>query len=108
ARCDGRLLCRSRQPFLDGARELLASGYPASAIVVMKHAGSELEALRSSIGTAARLTVNEDRMRLVRWKAFPSAAGAPSILYSARDNLPESESLETVWQDWPATSEAAS
>jgi len=22
ARCDGRLLCRSRQPFLDGAREL--------------------------------------------------------------------------------------
>jgi hypothetical protein len=40
-RCDGRLLCRSRQPLFDGARELLASGYPADALRVLKRAAEE-------------------------------------------------------------------
>jgi hypothetical protein len=82
ARCDGRLLCRSRQPLLDGARELIASGYPADTIIVMRHAGSEIEALRSTIGAAALLRVAEgDRgaPRLRPWVARPLRQGSPPI-----------------------------
>jgi hypothetical protein len=74
ATCNGRQLCRNRQPLLDGARALLEAGYSADAAVVMRHAGSQVDALRSTIAAAAKLTVNEDHMRFARWKAFPSGA----------------------------------
>jgi hypothetical protein len=85
ARCDGRLLCRSRQPFLDGARELLASGYPANAAIVMKHAGSHVEALRSTVGAAARLTVEIDeqgRPIFRQWRGPRTRGAAPPMAYS--------------------------
>jgi len=46
ARCDGRLLCRSRQPVVDGARGLLASGYSAETIIVLRHTASVVDSLR--------------------------------------------------------------
>jgi hypothetical protein len=94
ARCDGRLLCRSKQPLLAAARELIASGYPADAVVVMRHAGSETEALRSTVGAAARLTVAEgDRgaPRFRRWKAMPLREGSPPIAPLGRAATPAPE-----------------
>jgi hypothetical protein len=44
ARVDGRLICaRSRQPFLDAARVLLAEGVDPAAVIVMRHAGSAID-----------------------------------------------------------------
>jgi hypothetical protein len=84
ARCDGRLLCRSRQPFLDGARELLAAGQSATAVIAMKHGGSRVEALRSTIGAAAALTVSEEENRpprFKRWKPRYVGEGWPPIAF---------------------------
>jgi hypothetical protein len=93
ARCDGRLLCRSRQPLLDGARELLASGYPAGDTIIMKSAGSEVDAMTSTIGAAAMLTVTEevDRPpRFRRWKARDLGEGSPPI-------APRKGSATSLW-----------
>ena len=83
ARADGRLLCKSsRQPFLDSARALIDRRYAATAVIVMKHVGSDIESLRATIETAARLTVAEgDRgaPRFRRWKAPPLREGSPFI-----------------------------
>ena len=84
ARADGRLLCRSRQPFLDGARRLLASGFPADTVIVMKCAGSVIEALRSTIGRAAAHTVSEEAYRpprFKRWKPRYMGEGSPPVAY---------------------------
>jgi|SRR6516162_7613839 len=84
ARADGRLLCRSRQPLLDGARELLAAGYPTETTLVMKHAGSGVEALRTTIGSAARLTVETDeqgRPIFRQWRGPRTRGPAPPADY---------------------------
>jgi hypothetical protein len=51
------MLCRSRQPLLDTARELLAVGYASDEVLQMRHAGSDVVAISATIGAAARLTV---------------------------------------------------
>jgi hypothetical protein len=72
-----RLLCTSRQPFLDAARALLALGCQPNAILVMRHAGSSVEALRASLQVAARLTVDEcNGTRFARWKSFSNSVGS--------------------------------
>lgn|SRR5262245_12615132 len=53
------LVASSRTPFLAAARRLLRLGYPADATLAMRHAGSETESLRATIGNAAALTVKE-------------------------------------------------
>src|SRR5258708_15707878 len=53
------LVTSSRTPFLDAARRLLELGYSADAGLVMRHAGSVVDSLRATVGTAARLTVKE-------------------------------------------------
>jgi hypothetical protein len=76
------LLSRSRQPLLDGARELLNSGYPTDTVLVMKYAGSQVTAATSTIGTAARLTVSEEANRpprFKRWKPRNLGEGSPLI-----------------------------
>ena len=87
ARCNGRLLCRSRQPFLDSARELLATGYPADTIIVMRHAGSAVESVRATVGAAAALTVSEEANRPPRfklWKPRSVGEGSSAIAFRAR------------------------
>lgn len=92
---DGCLLCRSRQPFLDGARRLLASGYPADTIIIMKRAGSVIEALHSTVGRAAALTVSEEAYRpprFKRWRPRYMGEGSPPVAYlrksEQRDRMP--------------------
>jgi hypothetical protein len=74
------LVARTRQPFLDGTRALLALGFDPATAVVLKHIGSDTECQRGRIGTAAGLTVEESDIagiRLRRWKPYPSRAVAP-------------------------------
>jgi hypothetical protein len=54
----GRILVESsRQPLLDACRALIAEGADPNAWVIMRHQGSDVDALRSKVGLAARLTV---------------------------------------------------
>jgi hypothetical protein len=81
-RGDRLLVKSSRQPFLDAARRLLLDGCDPGAIIIMRHAGSDIDALRSTAGAAAKLTVEEgDRTApsIRSWKAFPCTAVAPPI-----------------------------
>jgi hypothetical protein len=57
ARLDGRELCVSTKPFLDDARVLLAEGADPATVLEMRHDGSATVAMRSTVGTAAGLTV---------------------------------------------------
>jgi len=65
SRGDRCLVERSRTPFCDGARALLAQGLadPGDQLV-MRHSGSETDALVARVGTAAKLTVDENSPRL--------------------------------------------
>jgi hypothetical protein len=61
AAVDGRaIVARSTQPLLDAARALLAEGIDPRTWIVMRHAGTVLDALRSTVGVAAGLTVKDD------------------------------------------------
>jgi hypothetical protein len=60
AEFEGRPLCTSTQPFLDGARKLLEMGYPPESEVVMQHRGAAEWSLKSTVGFAAKLTIREN------------------------------------------------
>jgi hypothetical protein len=87
ARVGDLVICVSRQPLLDGARVLLAD-YPPETALIMRHAGSNTDALRSTIGAASRLTVEEgDRTgpKLRRWKPYSRGGGQPPIDLNAEE-----------------------
>ena len=64
---DRLLVERTRTPFCDGARALLAQGLADSGDrLVMRYAGSESDALSAKVGTAAKLTVDENGPRFKR------------------------------------------
>jgi hypothetical protein len=72
ASLDGEALCVSRQPFFEAARELIARGFPAEVMLIMRWRGSSADALRGRLGLAAGLTVSEsDRggPRIVPYRA---------------------------------------
>ena len=59
---DGRCIVeRSTTPFCDGARVLLAEGADPATRFIMRHEGSPHDALRSTVGVAAGLTVVDDK-----------------------------------------------
>src|SRR5262245_24904697 len=77
----GRVIVRSsRQPFLDAARRLLDLGYHPTAVLVMRHAGSETDSVTAQIGVTAKLRVKEDRRgpRFVQWEPIPRRVEAPA------------------------------
>ena len=56
-----RIICSSRQPFLDGARVMLEEGLAAPQDrLVMRHAGSDADCLSASVATAAKLQWKSD------------------------------------------------
>jgi hypothetical protein len=58
---DGRsIVKRSTTPFCDAARALLAEGVDPATRLVMRHASSVADALRSTVGVAAGLTGADD------------------------------------------------
>jgi hypothetical protein len=54
-----QVVSRSTQPFLDGARVLLGEGADPDSRYAMRHDGSDIDALVSTIGYAARWTIEE-------------------------------------------------
>jgi hypothetical protein len=56
----GCIVERSTTPFCDAARVLLAEGADPATRFIMRHAGSVADALRSTVGAAAGLTVADD------------------------------------------------
>jgi hypothetical protein len=70
ARLNGRLLVTSRTPFLDAARCLIAEGSDPFSIIVMRHAGSEIDALRARLGVAAGLIIEERNARAPRFVPY--------------------------------------
>ena len=73
------VLCVSRTPFFDAARELVANGYDPNLTLIMRHAGSDTDSLTAKLGTAASLTLEETDYgpKLRRWKPFSTLAVAP-------------------------------
>ncbi len=83
ARLDGddRLLCISRTPFFDAARELLVDGYDPNLLLILRHSGADVDCLRASLATAASLSVEETDYgpKLRCWKPMRTLAVTPSI-----------------------------
>jgi hypothetical protein len=75
ARLTGRTLCVSTTPFVDSARVLLAEGVNPAAVLTMRHEGSDTFALRSRLGSAAGLTVQESTgsPRFATWRPYVRA-----------------------------------
>jgi hypothetical protein len=78
---DHILVEASRQPLLDAARVLLSQGADPRTVIALRHAGSTTDALRSTVGAAAKLTVEETS----HGPAFRSFRTAPA---SAVDRPP--------------------
>jgi hypothetical protein len=66
------LICTSRQPLLDGARELLRLGHDPTLLLTTRHDGKGYDHfIPRPIGDLAALTVDEHNLRLrkfVPWK----------------------------------------
>jgi len=92
------LVISSRQPFLDACRCLLNAGADPNSWVVMRHAGSEVEALRGKLGILSRLTVEDDRLgrpSFRRWRGPRSdGAGSPIAQREPAATLTWSEAAE--------------
>jgi hypothetical protein len=110
ARLDGRLLATSRTPFCDAARALIAEGADPSTILIMRHAGSEIDALRARLSVAARLTVEERPSggppRFARYRPQDPATGSPRTPRTAADgpagtSLPEAGGVAVVSKRLP-------
>ena len=70
-RVGDEIIVRSRQPFLDGARALLACGYDPATPYNMRHANSAmLSFVTTTLGRAAGSSVNADRTRFQKFVAF--------------------------------------
>jgi hypothetical protein len=78
-RVGNEIVVRSRQPFLDGARVLLARGYDPATPYNMRHARSQVQAfVTTTIGHAAELRAADDGSgmrfrRFVPYEELPAA-----------------------------------
>lgn len=80
---DGTVLVgSSRQPYLDAARVLIATGYDPDNWLEGWRPESTGFALRARLGMAAGLTVDETRTIFAPWKPFSPSAVSPSIRHS--------------------------
>jgi hypothetical protein len=77
---DGRVLVEaSSTPFLDAARVLAGEGVDPATRIVMRHEGQSYDALISTVGAAAKLTVKEStrdgKPRFGNWHPY----GGPGV-----------------------------
>ena len=70
----GRVLGAFSTPLCGAARALLAEGVLPETVLQMRHAGSDVVALKTKIGIAAGLTVDEEDStgapRFGKWRPF--------------------------------------
>jgi hypothetical protein len=75
---DGRELGILKTPFLSAARVLLSEGVSPLEPLTMTHAGSDMVCLRSTVGVAAALSLEESPTRGFRLYAYkPSPFSHP-------------------------------
>src|SRR5689334_18663423 len=80
ARVAGRLVVRnSSTPFLDAARVLLGEGCANDSGIVMRRSPDGMDCLISTVGMAARLTVDQHHMVFARWKAPRCSEGSSPV-----------------------------
>ncbi len=86
---DGRrIVKRSATPFCDAARALLAEGVDPATVLVMRHEGSPADALRSTVGIAAKLTTADDgggKPVFRNWKPY-NTGSAVAVPTPMREN----------------------
>ncbi len=73
---DGHYIVTSREPLLDGARELLRRGYDPDTLLTTRHDGKAFDNFKPlPLGKVAELTTREDKNgpRIVKWKPMPDA-----------------------------------
>jgi hypothetical protein len=79
---DGRrIVKRSTTPFCEAARVLLAEGIKPDTAFVMRHDGNAYDAMRSTVGAAAKLTATDDRLGkpiFAKWKPRPDVERSSS------------------------------
>jgi hypothetical protein len=72
---DGELILTSRQPWHDGARELLRRGYPGNTLLTIRHAGKNCDnSVPLEIGYLAQWSISDsDRggLKRIRWEPMP-------------------------------------
>ena len=103
---DGELICISRQPRLDGARELLRRGYsPDTLMTTRAHDRSYDSFVPAPIGELAKWTVSErDKRGLYRerWKSYQDGVSSAAVDSRTRKSglrgakIPEHDA---VWAD---------
>jgi hypothetical protein len=86
ARLEGEervLVRRTHQPLLDACRVLVAEGVDPKTRIVMRHVGSQTDALITKVGAAAKLSVKEDDglPRFRPWTPFPSRPVESSVRF---------------------------
>ncbi len=95
AMVDGRpIVTRSTTPFCDAARVLLAQEVDPATVLVMRHKGADYNALRSTIGSAAGLTVKDGgdgKPRLAKWR--------PNDFHGERNDPASGSMREMEWDD---------
>ena len=80
-------LCTSREPLLDASRILLAEGVDPETPIATRHAGADFDAMMSTVGAAAGLTVSEGNTRsatFAPYKAFSRPDIEPSVRFDER------------------------
>ena len=85
---DGVLLLTSRQPWYDGARELLRRGYPDDTLLTIRHAGKDHDSfVPRSIGYLAQWSISDStrgRLKPIRWQPMPQQiSGAEATIAMA-------------------------
>jgi hypothetical protein len=95
AHLDDRELCRSSTPFFAAARVLLAQGYDPSTVLAMSHEGSATVAIRSTIGRAAGLTVDEPPKGGIRFVRLRNTV-ANGVFTELPDPRPQTAKVPTA------------
>ena len=72
---DGELILTSRQPWHDGARELLRRGYPGDTLLTIRHAGKDCDnSVPLEIGYFAQWSISDSNrggLKRIRWHPMP-------------------------------------
>jgi hypothetical protein len=79
---DGEDLGSSRTPLLAAARILLQRGEAHETELTLQHRGSDVVAMRTTVGVAAGLTVwerDDGHARFETYRAHPNARGADAV-----------------------------
>ena len=85
---DGAYIVTSREPLLDGARELLRRGYDPATLMTTRHDGKAFDNFKPApLGKLAGLAIGEGDKRglqLRKWEPYPNAVSRCPVEAPAR------------------------